>query len=757
MMKWKNILFSITLAANCLLCFLLIFYDKLVVPSLLQVVGRSHPLFLHFPIVLFILFICWIWFVPKRNFHSAELFENISKWLLLATAFTSAITALMGLFLSREAGYNPDSLFWHKWSGALVSVITFLWYAFYDRLQTTKIVLAGSSLFSAIVLLIAGHQGASITHGDNFLLAPVESNKIKKVPIDEAIVFTDMVKPILDNKCMSCHNNKKAKGDLIMETQQLLMKGGKNGVLWDTSDVNMSLILQRIHLPVEEKKHMPPNGKPQLNEQEMAILYNWIKRGANFKIKVTELEPTDTLKTIASNIFKSDEEENYDFSAASDKTIQKLNSNFRAVYSLAKNSPAVAVDFYGAAFFKPEQLKDLLEIKTQLVSLNLDKMPVTDNDLQTIGQLTNLRNLNLSFSKVSGAGLASLNKLTHLKTISLTNTAVKKDDIQQLASLKELRHIYIWNTAVNLADAESIRKKYPAVDIQTGSRTDTMFLKINPPVLLTDANVIVDTPIQLRLKHFVPGINIRYTLDGTLPDSINSLVYDNKTYIDKPGLMKARAFKKGWHGSDSISYRFYQATYKADTVILLHPTDSNYKGKGGRTLNDFVKGNEDFGNGKWIAFRKDNMECMMVFSKPITPKNITVSSIVNVGALVFPPKDIKIFGGMDAKNLKPLYHFTPAQDTMPTSNYLIPYECKITPVTLKYIKVVVEPIGKLPKQFLPEKPKEVVADKKDKNVTDKKDKNVIDKKGKDVAAKKEKKPNPLDSYGWLFLDEIFVN
>src|SRR5579871_2750495 len=744
MMKWKNILFSITLAANCLLCFLLIFYDKLVVPSLLQVVGRSHPLFLHFPIVLFILFICWIWFVPKRNFHSAELFENISKWLLLATAFTSAITALMGLFLSREAGYNPDSLFWHKWSGALVSVITFLWYAFYDRLQTTKIVLAGSSLFSAIVLLIAGHQGASITHGDNFLLAPVESNKIKKVPIDEAIVFTDMVKPILDNKCMSCHNNKKAKGDLIMETQQLLMKGGKNGVLWDTSDVNMSLILQRIHLPVEEKKHMPPNGKPQLNEQEMAILYNWIKRGANFKIKVTELEPTDTLKTIASNIFKSDEEENYDFSAASDKTIQKLNSNFRAVYSLAKNSPAVAVDFYGAAFFKPEQLKDLLEIKTQLVSLNLDKMPVTDNDLQTIGQLTNLRKLNLSFSKITGNGLPALDKLTHLKEISLTNTSIKKEDIEKLASLKELHHIYIWNSGISVADANAIRKKYPMLDLETGMRVDTMYLKINPPNILTDQAVIVDSPVQLRLKHYVPGISMRYTMDGTIPDSTGSPLYDEKTFIGKPGLMKVRAFKKGWNGSDVVEYRFYKATYKADTVILLKPTDSSYKGKGGRTINDFVKGNMNYGDGKWIAYRNNNMECLMVFPKIITPQNITVSSIVSPGAWVFPPKDIKIFGGTSAGNLKLLYHSNPPIDTLLTSNYMIPYECKITPTALKYIKVIIEPIGRIPKQFIP------VPTPPDKKAVDQKTADQKDKAAKALAVKKEK-PKPPNYNGWFFI------
>ena len=205
---------------------------------------------------------------------------------------------------------------------------------------------------------------------------------------------------------MSCHNSTKAKGELVMETPQLLLRGGKSGALWDTSDANLSLILQRIHLPLEDKKHMPPENKPQLTEQEITILYNWIRGGANFKIKVIELEPTDTLRSIAENLFRSGEEqENYEFSPASEKTIRKLNTNFRSVYPLAKESPAIAVDFYGAAFFKHELLEDLLAIKTQIVSLNLDKMPVTDNDMKTIGQLTNLRKLNLSFSKVTGNGL----------------------------------------------------------------------------------------------------------------------------------------------------------------------------------------------------------------------------------------------------------------------------------------------------------------------------------------------------------------
>ena len=180
MIRLKNILFSATIFANCLLCFLLIFYGRLYVPSLLQVLGRAHPLFLHFPIVLFALFICWVWLAPKKQFHSPELFQDISKWLLLSTAFTASLTALMGIFLSKEPSYNQDSLQWHKCSGTFISLLTFVWYIFYEQVNKTKISLAVSSLLSTFILIIAGHQGASITHGDNFLLAPVYKDQRQK-------------------------------------------------------------------------------------------------------------------------------------------------------------------------------------------------------------------------------------------------------------------------------------------------------------------------------------------------------------------------------------------------------------------------------------------------------------------------------------------------------------------------------------------------------------------------------------------------
>ena len=730
MLNWKRIFFSTTIAANSLLCFYLLFYDRIAVPSLLQVAGRAHPLFLHFPIVLFALFIIWIWVVPRQPFHSSQLYDDIGEWLLLSTAFTSALTALMGIFLSKEPGYNAESLVWHKWTGAAVSLLTFTWCIFYQKLGKRKISLIVAGLTNIIVLTMAGHLGASITHGDNYLLAPVSKEKLqKKTPLADAIVFDDMVKPILEARCMGCHNSTKAKGELVMETSQLLLRGGKSGALWDTSDANLSLILQRIHLPLEDKKHMPPENKPQMTEQEITILYNWIRGGANFKIKVVELEPTDTLRSIAENLFRSGEEqENYEFSPASEKTIRKLNTNFRSVYPLAKESPAIAVDFYGAAFFKHELLEDLLAIKTQIVSLNLDKMPVTDNDMKTIGQLTNLRKLNLSFSKVTGNGLTALAPLTHLNDITVTNITLKKEDILKLASLKSIRRLYVWNCGIALPDIEMVRKKYPGLDIQTGMRTDTLFIKLNPPIVQNETPIL-DTPVRLKLKHYVPQTTIRYTLDGSEPDSLLSPLYNDQTLISKQSLLKARAFKKGWHASEPVKFQFYAATYKPDTVILHKPADSSYKGKGGNTLKDLVKGNQDFGDGKWLAFRKNNLECTLVFSSRIRPQGITISSLVNVGALIFPPKDIRIMGGNDPANLKLIYHIKPATDTLMQSNYLIPYECKLKPEWMRYIKVIVEPMGKLPKKFIPV-----------------------------PAVKDPKKPAaPKNDTGWFFIDEIFVN
>ena len=37
-----------------------------------------------------------------------------------------------------------------------------------------------------------------------------------------------VVMPILDNKCVKCHNQNKSKGDLIMNSKEAILKGGES-------------------------------------------------------------------------------------------------------------------------------------------------------------------------------------------------------------------------------------------------------------------------------------------------------------------------------------------------------------------------------------------------------------------------------------------------------------------------------------------------------------------------------------------------
>ena len=221
----------------------------------------------------------------------------------------------MGLFLSQEEGYNVYAIAWHKWTDVAVSVVAVLWYAFREKLRATRQLTITTSVVSLVAIILAGHQGANITHGEGFLTAPLHpKNEGNVVPIADAVVFKDLVKPILEKKCMGCHNSKKAKGELVMETEELLVKGGKNGKLWDVA-ADLGLMMQRIHLPLEDKKHMSPIGKPQLSDEEKSILKYWIKGGASFTKKVSELADADTLKILALNVLKPSEMETYTFKA----------------------------------------------------------------------------------------------------------------------------------------------------------------------------------------------------------------------------------------------------------------------------------------------------------------------------------------------------------------------------------------------------------------------------------------------------------
>src|SRR6185503_13630949 len=88
------------------------------------------------------------------------------------------------------------------------------------------------------------------------------------------------IKPILRDRCYSCHSRLKQKSDLRLDAGALILKGGKHGSVVVPGDAGTSPLIERVSTTVEDER-MPPEGKP-LTPDQVALLKGWIKAGAPF-------------------------------------------------------------------------------------------------------------------------------------------------------------------------------------------------------------------------------------------------------------------------------------------------------------------------------------------------------------------------------------------------------------------------------------------------------------------------------------------
>ncbi len=743
--RWTAFFDNTCLTINCLLLFLALFGAHLQVPAWLQVAGRMHPLVLHFPIVLLLLAVVWevvverYWAIasPSKALSSRVIqrpqaeeseaegrsratahpesvrdsamplndttqsgFQQkfIGDALLLSAAVSAALAALMGLLLSQEGGYDEATLLWHKWSGVAVSLTAWGWYSFRAYFRAAKMPARLLAATSVTALLMAGHQGATLSHGENYLLAPVAPEKSEPVVAQEdALVYEHLVRPILKEKCMSCHNTIKSKGDLVMETVAGLLKGGKNGLLWDTTAPQLGLMMQRLHLPLDEKEHMPPKGKAQPTEQDIQILELWIKSGGSFTQKIAALPESDPLRRLAVDRFRPAENEAYDFVAADESVVKKLNNDYRAVYPLALHSPALAVDFYGVAAFKSEHLQALEAVREQVATLNLGNMPLQDKDLKTVALFSNLRKLNLSNTPITGVPLGELKNLKHLRSLSLSGTALKISDLDVLRELPELSNLYLWNTSVTAADVENLHQMLPKTHIELGYRGEGVVAKLNAAII-EGGEQVFEHSTKVKLKNYIRGAEVRYTLDGSVPDSLTSpLSTGDSILVEKSGTLSTKTFLPGWLSSEVATRSFYKIGLLPDSVVLMRPPNPQYKGEGPKTLANKKIGDTDFRTNKWMAYRETDLEALFLFHQPVSLSSVSFSSIVDIGSYIMPAAEVQVWGGSSAKNLVLLKKIYPQQpQKIGAPGYRVGFNCTFGATKVSVLKIVAKPVAKLP-------------------------------------------------------------
>ena len=114
-------------------------------------------------------------------------------------------------------------------------------------------------------------------------------------PSARAVDFMTEVAPILEAKCLGCHNPNIVKGELSMATRAEILKAGQDILIPGNAEES---VLHWITLPFDdgEPPEMPEEGDP-LTEDETQILADWINSGASWPEEVVLKEQSKSDKS----------------------------------------------------------------------------------------------------------------------------------------------------------------------------------------------------------------------------------------------------------------------------------------------------------------------------------------------------------------------------------------------------------------------------------------------------------------------------
>ena len=632
--------------------------------SWLQFLGRFHPVILHLPIGILIGAFGLEW-INRRRPKSG--LDSAIQPLLFWGMVTAVITALLGFFLHWEGGYEARMLNLHKYLGIGTAALSCVIY-FQKKTGFLKPWYFPMFGLTIITLLLAGHFGGSLTHGSAYLtdrIPPGMRNMLgmpeatdltqEAVEIDsETLVFQDLIQPIFRRKCTSCHNPEKAKGELLLHNQEGVEKGGKDGPLFVAGDPESSLLIKRIHLPLDNEDHMPPDGKTQLTDDELTLIEWWISVHQGFTDRVADVKITDPVQAIFD---KSRKIENpvfaMDLKDPGEKRLVSLRDQGVKVMRLAAENPLLEINMSYRSDLPDNFLRQLDPVADQIAYLNLGKTNVGDEMLSNLSRFKHLVRLYLDRSAITDVGLQYVNGLPYLEYLNLYGSAITDDGLSQLDNLPELKEIYLWQTKVTDEGIKELTTRYPQLMVSTGlSATEIgSVIALQPPVIQVDETLFTDS-VLVRLILNMDEVNMYYTLDGTDPDS-TSLRYSGPFYVKRTAEVKAFAAKEGWKPSPVDSKQLIRSKYRPKQVTLDKSPNQKYQAQGPGTLIDFNKGTNQFGDGKWLGFEKQDVTVTLDMGASIPISTVTVGCLENASSWIYFPRGIQVMVSVDGKQFKP--------------------------------------------------------------------------------------------------------
>jgi uncharacterized protein YjbI with pentapeptide repeats/uncharacterized membrane protein len=421
--------------------------------------GRFHPILVHLPIGILVFGVLLIFLSKKED----KTYLPAIQLAFLLGSIGGLLACFSGFLQYQFEGFSWDTVQFHLIFGVLTTASGFFFYRKSKKItDLSSLKWSSTALIGA--LLFTGHLGGTITHGEGYFTDVIPENlqslfggtapsaqplTLPEEGWEELAYYEEVVQPILNSNCQSCHNPRNKKGGLDLSSKEALLKGGENGSIIDSHEFLKSSLISRMELPLDHEDHMPPSEKRQPKKEELQLIRLWLENEASFDLKLGAAKPE---KKWLEPFFQREVIAFYpsvNLAPMVEDSLAALRKKGFYVEPIAMGSPLLKVSCINFPDFKDQNLQALSAFKAHVVYLDLSGTQVTDEILKGLINYPNLTVLKLSNTQVSGAKLDELKACKNLKSIYLNGTSITGNDLEKLQNHPLLEKVFAYDTGIS--------------------------------------------------------------------------------------------------------------------------------------------------------------------------------------------------------------------------------------------------------------------------------------------------------------------
>ncbi len=460
--------------------------------TLLRILGRTHPILVHFPIALVLV---------------AAMIETARAMIRRPTPARTSVNMLgLGVLAAGAAigsGWmNGDyenhasvaeTMELHRWigiGGGAAALVAYLFGLAASRSRRALMAFRAVLLVSAGAIGFTGHLGGRMVYGEGYLLAPLsmgrstpQENGARAEPPSAAgpvssgtvlsgppvtgavkpqvdvgsVSFERDVLPIFEAMCVECHGESKAKASMRLDSLAHVMRA-EPWVLSADAPAESDLLM-RIRMNERDDGAMPPKGE-RLSALEIATIEAWIGSLAE---GAGELMPRE--EPAAERLQESDGSgSEIEWTDEQASAIEGLRARGARIEPVSAESERLDVnlsrltprcDATAIAMLQP--------VIERVERLDLSGAAIGDADLEGLSTAGAMRWLSVDRTEIGDGSASVIAALPALGVLVATGTELSDAGLRLIAASGSIERVYAAGSGVTEAGAASVAAEVEVV------------------------------------------------------------------------------------------------------------------------------------------------------------------------------------------------------------------------------------------------------------------------------------------------------